>query len=239
MPVNPGILKIFHQHKRQLIPIASDGPSPLKRPMHKQWTTRDYSPDEVQDYARKGYNLGWRLTPSDVVIDIDIKNDGLTGLATLLEDFQAHDPSIEDLGDIFPTVQTGGGGFHYYAAIPAGMKLRNSIERYGKGVEFKSVGRQVVVPGSTHPSGKPYVFDDFSDATGPAAPLPDWLTTLVQRPAVAVTGSPLGGTELTPAQLAKMLAQLPVEDYANNEDWMPLMAAAHELTGGAGCEAFV
>ena len=241
MPVNNGTLKIFFGHGRQLIPISFDEPHRLKRPLHKQWPTREYHPEEIQEYARKKYNLGWRLAPSDVVIDVDPRNGGLEGLALLLADHQRHDPTIEDLGDVYPMVRTGGGGFHFYGHKDPNVKTRDTVELYGKGVEFKTGGRQVIIPGSTHPSGQPYQFDDFSDYTGPATPLPPWLIAQIVRGQNTVTTQAVdpSSVDLTPVQLARLLAGLPASDYATNEEWFPLMAAAHEATGGSGLEAFV
>ena len=242
MTINTGILRIYFANNRQLIPISFDDPHKLKRPLHKNWTERVYTPDDVTEFANRGFNLGWRLGPGDVVIDVDPRNGGTEGLALLLEDFQRGDPNIEDLGDVFPAVKTGGGGFHFYGCLDPSIKIKNNVSKYGPGVEFKTVGRQVIIPGSTHPSGGVYSFDDFSDATGPSTPLPQWLVATIRRDTNGVT-TPLGAlrqdAELSVDELSKLLSHLPVDEYNTNDDWFQIMAAAHEATGGVGLEVFV
>lgn len=239
MTITNGIIQIYRSHNRDLIPINL---SDKKRPLDLKWQARPYEPREIHDYAARGYNLGFRMGPTDLIIDVDPRNGGNDGLAALLADFQKHNPEIDELEDIYPTVRTGGGGWHFYAQVPYGFKSRNTLPaKYGDGVEFKGLGRQVIIPGSTHPSGNKYYFDDLSPFDAPAQPLPEWLMMQLTREPSTVSPSALqtDNSELTNDELHELLKNLPAGDYANNEDWFNVMAAAHEATQGAGLETFI
>ncbi|MBO8531088.1 bifunctional DNA primase/polymerase, partial [Staphylococcus aureus] len=91
-------------------------------------------------------------------------------------------------------VVTGSGGLHVYATKPAGVSVRDSLPAY-EGVEFKSVGRQVVAAGSVHPLTK----DQYRWKEGTVAldalgtdPAPAALLDLIARP---VGAAPSGGGE--------------------------------------------
>jgi putative DNA primase/helicase len=59
------------------------------------------------------------------------------------------------------TAVTGGGGWHLYFRLPAGVELGNSSGRIAPGVDTRGDGGQVVYPGSVHPeTGKPYAWMD-------------------------------------------------------------------------------
>jgi hypothetical protein len=78
------------------------------------------------------------------------------------------------------TVNTGGGGWHWYfhAAEPG---LRNVAGgALGAGVDLRAEGGIVVAPPSPHASGRRYHFDD---PAAEVAPLPTWLPELLRRPA--------------------------------------------------------
>ena len=48
-----------------------------------------------------------------------------------------------------------------------------------------------------------------------------------------------GGGELTPEQLAGLLAVLDPTDYGDHDKWFSLMCACHEATGGSGEDEFL
>ena len=93
-------------------------------------------------------NMGIRLKPNQLVIDIDPRNGGDEGFEKLCFDIGL-DP------DQWPCVLTGSGGRHYLLALPEGVSVVEMLDDY-PGVEFKSIGRQVVAAGSRHPNGKLY-----------------------------------------------------------------------------------
>ena len=176
---------------------------------------------EVAKHLAKGLNVGARLRDDQLVIDADPRNyrEGDDPLARLIADFGL---------PYGPTVETGGGGRHIYLRKPEGMRVRDALENYF-GVEFKTVGRQVVVPPSIHPNGRDYAWDVLfgSDMAVPNAP--DALLDQLRRPPRA---SVVPGGTLTSEMLSKLLEGLDAHDFDNNEKWLPLAMACHHATDG-------
>ena len=113
-------------------------------------------------------NVGIATGDGLVVVDIDPRHGGDVALAALeLE----HGPLPETV-----TVDTGGGGVHYYFKEPAGEKLRNSAGLIGEGIDVRANGGYVVAPPSVHPSGGVY---NWRAGHGPddlaVAELPRWI----------------------------------------------------------------
>ncbi len=122
-------------------------------------------------------NYGVVLRETDLVIDVDPRNfkPGDKPVSRLFADLKISAPKSF-------TVRTGGGGLHIYLTIPAGFECVNDLELY-PGVEFKSVGRQVVGPGSTHPdTGVEYTA--LSGSVDIRVPAPQELLDLIKRPAL-------------------------------------------------------
>ena len=121
-----------------------------KSPRDGAWQAKDYdSRAVVERAARDGTNVGVRLSPGWLVLDVDPRNfpEGRDPLAELVRDLSL------DLSQAPHTV-TGSGGHHYWFTKPTDVQLLDSLEDY-PGVEFKSHGRQVVAAGSVHPCGHP------------------------------------------------------------------------------------
>ena len=120
-----------------------------KAPLRSGWR-RDapLSDAEAKAHAAKKMNLGARLRDDQLVVDADPRNypAGDDPLARLRRDVGLPDG---------PTVETGGGGLHIYLRKPEGLRVRDALDEY-PGVEFKTLGRQVLVPPSVHPNGRPY-----------------------------------------------------------------------------------
>lgn len=111
-----------------------------KRPILDKWTTRPReTADEAAAWLRAG-NIGLRTGRTSGVVAIDAdKGADLTPLTL---------PATV-------TVDTGGGGRHYYYRHDA--PLGNSSGKLGPHIDVKADGGQVVFPGSTHPkTGEPY-----------------------------------------------------------------------------------
>lgn len=210
-----------------LIPI--DG----KRPVKNGWRRMPaLTPKEAMARLSAGKNVGVRLRDTDLVIDVDPRNfvGGVDSFADLAVDFGLPDA---------PFVRTGGGGFHHYYQKPADMAVLNELAGY-PGVEFKSLGRQVVAAGSVHPNGRPYGLDDDVLALS-LRDAPEATTALldaIARPSVAA--SAIGSGEITPEQLERLLSKLDVYAYNRRHgDWLNIMMAAHHGTDGAGIDEFV
>lgn len=221
----------------QLIPLhrwdAKDarGRPRGKTPRDGAWGIREYDSAAVAAAAEQdGTNVGVRLPASVMVLDVDPRNfgDGDSLLALMI------DTSMDLRG--VPHTATGSGGSHYWFSKPIDVQLLDSLEAY-PGVEFKSLGRQVVAAGSTHPNGTPYRWTgDFDLRDLPE--LPESLLRLARRP-VRSHGESAGLGELTVEQLAETLDQLDAENFAEHDEWLKLMMACHHATNGEGRQEFI
>lgn len=104
-----------------------------------------------------------------VVLDVDTRKGGDETLAALEHDHGA-------LPDA-PEVLTGGGGRHlYFAPVPG---VTNSAERIGAGLDIRASGGYVLLPPSTHISGRAYAEEVLHPLfETPLAAMPAWLVTL-------------------------------------------------------------
>ncbi len=141
--------------------------SPGKHPLNKNWPELGSTdPDRVEimfgtDLGLERVSASERLSvapptmpnlgiltgsPSGlVVLDVDPRNGGDE---TLLDLEHIH-------GRLPDTVQvlTGGGGWHYFFALPDGLMLASGVIR--EGLDLKAHGGFVVGPGSRHAKGGP------------------------------------------------------------------------------------
>lgn len=205
-----------------------------KRPLHPRWTTIRYSfAKVVARCVAEARNMGIRLKPGQLVIDVDVRHGGIEGLAEL-ESYLGI-----DLGpDAFPRVLTGSGGFHIYMTIPDGLKVLDTIGDRFPGVEFKSAGRQVLAAGCVHPdTGKRYAFVAGRDIND-LPPAPARLVKLIRRKPKPANETKDGG-HISPARLAAALEGLNPERFRDHEAWLQLMMACHHATGGEGRTEFV
>ena len=108
-----------------------------KEPQHTGWRSRDYSDFDPAEWIAGGGNLGTRLKPNQLVLDIDPRNGGEESFERLCIDVGV------DL-DHAPRCRTGGGGWHYFLTKDAELIIGKNLKAY-PGVDF-SVGRQVVAP---------------------------------------------------------------------------------------------
>lgn len=201
-----------------------------KEPLNKDWTNRKYNPERVAARAVKlGSNVGVRLRSDQLVIDVDPRNGGDQGFEDLCFDLGL------DTSD-WPRVITGSGGTHYYLAKNPTIAVRNGVAQY-PGVEFKSQGRQVVAPGSTHPdTGKPYFHDASSPGFAEVRSAPDKLIELIAKPERVGTH---GGGEHTAEEVGAMLDLLDPENFREHDKWLSLAMACHHASGGEAREEFL
>ncbi|NTT26274.1 AAA family ATPase [Pseudomonas aeruginosa] len=205
-----------------------------KMPADKRWQERSYDQGEVLERARRdGLNLGVRLPADVVVVDVDPRN------------FPAGRDSLAELAATFglpltsaPHVLTGNlehPGHHFYFRKPAGAVLLDSVDGFA-GVEFKSLGRQVVAPGSVHPTGGVYRWAPDSPPLHRMPDLPARLVEAARRPERKRT---TGAGEITAEQLAASLEHLDPTDFREHDAWCELMMACHHATDGAGRQEFI
>ena len=224
----PLLLDLIPLHRRDA--VDAKGRPIGKAPLHSGWRRQTpLTETEAAAHVARGMNLGARLRDDQLVIDADPRNypAGDNPLARL----------IADMGlPHGPTVETGGGGFHLYMRKPADMRVRDALPELYPGIEFKTVGRQVVVPPSVHPNGRCYDWDPLFGTDMAVPNVPDALLALLRRPptaSVAVDGA------MTSEQLSKLLEGLDARDFGSNDLWLPIAMACHHATGGDGIDAFL
>ena len=202
-----------------------------KRPRDKDWTNRPYNSQEVIDHCvQNNWNVGIRLEADDLVIDVDPRNGGEAGFKQLCEDLWL------DPGE-WPRCRTGSGGDHFYLKKPADFAIRNGLREYA-GVEFKTVGQQVVAAGSIHPdTGKRYRWHASHPPLSTAPEAPTELLDAIRRRDVSSAAST--GGEYTREQIAVMLPRLSPEEFREQDKWLSVMMATHHATGGAARDEFI
>ncbi len=183
---------------------------------------------EVAAHLAKGGNVGARLRDDQLVIDADPRHyeGGVNSLDRLIADFRIPHG---------PTVQTGGGGFHIYLRKPEGVRVRDTLDDF-PGVEFKTVGRQVVVPPSIHPNGRRYEWDVLFGSDMAVPDVPEALLDRLRRPP---RPSAVPDGTLTSELLSKLLEGLDARNFDSNDTWLPLAMACHHATAGDGIDVFL
>lgn len=231
----------------QLIPlhiwnaVDNKGRDRGKTPRDGKWQARDYDSDDViESVGKHGINAGVRLPPSIMVLDVDPRNFGtkedpknLLKADRLAELVQAAGIDLS----VAPHTRTGSGGHHYWFKKPADVGLLDSLEEF-PGIEFKSLGRQVVAAGSVHPNGKHYEWDDFAPDLSEIPDIPRKLLEMTRRP-VKAHGDAAGSGDLTPEMLAESLEHIDPEDFQEHDQWRDLMMACHHATDGEGRQEFI
>lgn len=143
-------------------------------------------------------NIGIATGNGLLVLDIDSKSGGFESLAVLEGRFGRL--------PITPTVQTGGGGKHYYFSYPEGSSIGNKAAIV-PGIDIRGMGGYVVAPPSKHSSGQPYRWEMPSDT--PLAPSPPWLLDGLANPQL------LSGPPAAPAPRGMILrVQVPTPDLS-------------------------
>lgn len=232
-------LQLIPLHRWDAASVGKDGKKREdgKRPADRDWTKKSYIPEEVLARAdRGGLNVGVRLTPSMVVLDWDPRND----------DGEYDDPALNAFvnfvlehginPDDFPQVETGGGGLHIYMAKPADVPVLGSLEGY-PGVEFKTVGQQVVAPGSVHPNARPYVLVDPWDLIGDLPEAPESVLDAISRSQVQASSTE--GGQYDADRIATMLEGLNPENFRDQAAWFQLMCACHHASAGSARQEFI
>lgn len=218
----------------ELIPLRLGS----KKPRDRNWMRRPYDAQAlIAETRQRGGNLGVRMRPTDLVIDVDPRNGGDESLHRLVANVSL------DL-DRCPHVITGGGGHHYYLYMPPGFPTVSKLPEY-PGIDFKKLGGQVVAPGSIHPdTGKRYESEFFLLGPDETPDAPAALLDLLRVRRVEMPEDTDGADrwgEITPEQLSAALADMPADDYGEgtHDDWFNLMCACHHATAGAGREEFI
>ena len=228
---DPALLAPLVKAGYELVPLRPRG----KAPRDRNWTRRPYRNGDQVAHMQDGGNVGVRLRATDLVVDVDPRNfgdvqDGVDPFSEMVL-WLGLDPSD------WPTIHTGGGGFHFYLTKPEGAAVVDRLPDF-PGVEFKTLGRQVVAPGSVHPeSDRLYTWDPLCQDPSGAPPAPATLLDAIQRLNAGASHAESGVH--TADELAVMLDALDPEDHRDHGAWLELMCACHHATAGDGREEFV
>ena len=217
-------LKSFLQYAdyKKLFPLKKDGKTPLK----KNWRELTYNPTELKEFILGGYNLGYKLDATDLIIDIDIKNhpDGKDAISDLvlmdiLEEYGIKDDSL--------TVRTTSDGFHVYLKKDPALKIRqHDKDRWSTWVDFKSDGGYVLVPGCylSQSMHKYYLVN----TPGKIELAPSKLIDSIKK----TLNSENSQTEYPPEYVKKLLSKIDPSDHDNYDDWLKIAMAVHSASGG-------
>lgn len=141
-----------------------------KHPVDARWQASPpmSGPDLYAHFAEDGRNVGIATGAASGfwVLDIDLDKPGTRDRLLAMQDGRKLPATF--------IVQTGGGGFQYYFAMPD-FNVTNSAKRLPDGVDVRGTGGQVVAPPSVSGKGAYRVFADL-----PIAAAPDWLLDLVR-----------------------------------------------------------
>lgn len=158
-------------------------------------------------------NIGGRVPPGVLVLDVDPRHGGLDGLARIqlehLEQLPATRTAVSGRGD---------GGVHLYWQHPGGDATG---ARLGPGIDLKSRGGYLVLPPSIHPdTGRPYT---WVDPSVPIAAPPAWLAELLRPAPPAVTLTCL-----------EALSERGPFDGDSIADWFTATRSWHDVLGPHG-----
>jgi hypothetical protein len=135
------------------------------------------SPEEIRQWWTRWNNANIGIPTGHpnyiVVLDVDPRHGGDISLAKL-------EAKHGKLPSTF-TVNTGGGGAHYYFSRFTGPKIKSVANAFGDaypGLDVKGEHGYVIGPGSLHLSGNRYAIINDADPVD----MPEWLETLLISP---------------------------------------------------------
>lgn len=156
------------------------GPMPLnsagKRPLSGKWQAAPRESLETALRWAAAGNVGLRTGAASgglLVIDLDVAKP------------EYSEAIVKALAlPLTITAVTGGGGYHLYFQIPAGLALGNTSGKLAPAVDTRGDGGQVVYPGSVHlGTGRPYGWmHGRSPADVGVAALPANVLSILQAP---------------------------------------------------------
>jgi putative DNA primase/helicase len=176
-------------------------------------------------------NIGALCGNGLMVLDLDPRN-GSDESFTALEAKYGKLPRTR-------TARTPSGGTHYYFKVPVDREIRNDNRgKVGAGIDIKSNGGYVVLPGSRTEKGS----YSWTDPTAPIAELPAQLLELVTQPRAPKEKEPANDSDAVPtieapkhsltiANVRELLTHLDANcDY---EQWFEICVAVRRAAKGA------
>jgi hypothetical protein len=213
---------------------------PLKKLPYKGWRHANYTNFDAEAYLKAGGNVGIRLRPTELVVDVDYKNGGALSFEMLCWD-EGIDPTT------LATVISGSaeGGRHYFFKKPP-LTLVPKVKKL-PGIDFLSHKKYVVAAGSVHPdskftyriSGSRADFVRAVDTSAPAA-----LLRLLNRRARKSSDNSSPG-KLTNDQIAELLSHLDASDFGSRsggkhaDEWLGIAMAVHHASNGNATDEFL
>jgi hypothetical protein len=224
------LLEALKAHGLELFPLGVRS----KMPRDRGFLLRSYEDMRWAPWLKQFGNVGVRARASDLIIDVDPKNGGLESLSALQwdadDDFERYARTLTGRGN---------GGIHLYMAKPPEVRLRWHLKGY-PGIDFQTLGRYVVAPGSVHPeTGLLYAWDERG-GLGQDAPA-QLLKLLAKAAPKARTG--IGGDMLTVSDVAECLAALNAADFGaggkHHDEWLDIAMACHEASDGEALDEWL
>jgi replicative DNA helicase len=169
----------------RIFPIAWHG-HPTKtagHPLVSEWPTKATSdPAQIRAWWAKWPDAGIGLACGDkldenrylFVLDVDEHDPAASG-SEALDELETANGALPDT----PTVHTAGGGRHLYFTAP--HEITNARGRLPKGIDVRGAGGYVVLPPSTHKSGRRHEWDveaELGEVRTAAAP--GWLLDVLR-----------------------------------------------------------
>lgn len=223
--INHKIIDWYLSRDLTLIRIASTGIDARKRPLDK-WTSKRVTRDWLIAHAERGHNLGWHIGPDHLVIDIDPRNGGEESLEALQEEIGYR------LEDKYITIYTGGDGLHFYTKLKGKDRELLTKSKNYPGIDLLTGNRQVIIPGSRHPSGQLYEFADRPLPPQEIPPIDRKIITVFSRQQSTNAKSSPPSSSLE--EVAQILEHL--DPPAEYDDWINHLGAIYHATGGDGLE---
>lgn len=231
---NPDALTPYWAAGFELIRLSCPGtkndPSAGKRPIGRWRQAVALDTKQAFRHMESGGNIGVRLRPVDLVVDVDTHDPERNGRKSFTA--LCLDHGLDPME--FPSVITGSGGRHYYMSKPPGLFVVGSLEKY-PGIDFKTFGGQVVSAGSVHKCGRIYNWEPGALLAERAAAPASLLEALRRAPPSKADG----GGSLSAETVAWCLAQLNPVKFRDQTRWLEIMMACHHASGGAAGHEFV
>lgn len=165
--------KMYIDNGWSCIPVSSKDKRGSMLNTWKEFQTRMPSSDEINhwlnEYSNSGIGIITGKNSGIVVLDIDPRHDGHLSI-----NGRKIPPTI--------SVQTGGGGTHYYFQYPNDLDEIKSSVNILPGVDIRADGGMAYAPPSIHPSGEKYKFYEKMDPEAiEIAKMPKWLLELIKE----------------------------------------------------------